>query len=363
MTANIVTIKSFWSSGGSAVNDFLLEFDNISAFKQQEITLFETIDGIMDLEYRFRANRTNIPKGIQVSKFAKLVDYLSLYGQYSQAYDSKTFFGGYFRYRSGEFIKNITLEKKMASLEMEWHLKYQEEGFHEKYKVKPFRDFEKARRLAEGCPEVYGDKLKPISHYFPRDIYYIPAGEECFVPEVTAYVNDLFTFLLNREEIKGKHLVLDQMLNIDSYNTYRNRIKNLKYIIVDRDPRDVYILHREKLRSLVVPDCVDHFIIWFRSMRAGLTEELKKKALYVRFEDLIYHYDSETQRIMDYLGLKKENHTTPGTMLNPVVSKNNTQTFKSVDKYTEEIHKIEEALPEYLYDFPCDSVSDITNIF
>jgi len=363
MVANIITIKSFWSSGGSAVNDFLLEFDNISAVKQQEITLFETIDGLMDLEYRFRTNRTNIPKGVQVSKFAKLVDYLSRYGQYSYAYDSKDFFGGYFRGRSEKFIKNITLEKKTASLELEWHLKHQDADFHEKYKVKPFRDFEKARRLAEGCPEVYAKKLKPISHYFPREDYYIPAGEECFEPEVIAYVNDLFTFLLNREGTRGKHLVLDQMLNIDSYNIYKDRIKNLKYIIVDRDPRDVYILHREKLRSLVVPDNVEHFIIWFRSMRAGLTDELKKQILYVRFEDLIYQYDSESQRIMDYLGLDKKNHITPRTILNPAVSKNNTQTFKNLENYREEFRKIEEALPEYLYDFPCDSVSDITNIF
>ena len=77
-----------------------MEFKGIFGIRQQEITFIETMDGVMDLEYRFKNNRTNIGIGMQIERFRKLVDYLSKYGQYSLPYDASEFFNGYFKKRS-----------------------------------------------------------------------------------------------------------------------------------------------------------------------------------------------------------------------------------------------------------------------
>lgn len=358
----IITLKGFWSTGGSAVNDFLLEFSNIFGVKQQEITLFETTDGLMDLEYRFQNNKSNIFTGMQMEKFRRLVDYLSVYGQYSLAYDDPRFFDGYFKKRSYEFLDKISLEEREAALEIDWHM-IKDKHFNLKYKRLPIWRYRIASKLAKLIPFMFASKLKPLSHYFPRTHYYIPADKETFDNELQRYVNDLFSYLSNRDDVKRKHLLLDQMFNIDSFLKYKDRIPNLKYIIVDRDPRDIYLLQREKLKSLVVPLDAEGFISWFKSGRAGLNDELKKQCLYVRFENLIYDYDNEMKRIMDFLELDEKDHVNPKEHLNPDVSIKNTQMFKKTDKYKEDIAKIEEALPEYLYDFPYFKDDNLEGIF
>lgn len=364
----IITMKSFWSSGGSAVNDFLLEFGNIYGIKQQEITIFETIDGLMDLEYRFHNNKSNVFTGMQMEKFRRLVDYLSSYGQYSLPYDDTRFFDGYFKKRSYEFLDKISLEERQATLEIDWHMKVdwhmkKNKLFALKYKRLPIWKYRIASTLAKSVPFMFASRLKPIAHYFPTTHYYIPADKENFDKELQSYVNDLFSYLSNRDDVKGNHLLLDQMFNIDSFLKYKDRIKNLKYIIVDRDPRDIYLLQREKLKSLVVPLDAEGFISWFKSGRAGLNDELKKQCLYVRFENLIYDYENETKRIMDFLELDEKDHVNPKKHLNPDISIKNTQMFKKTDKYKEDIAKIEAALPEYLYDFPSFKEDTLEGIF
>ena len=356
-TNNIITIKSFWSSGGSAVNDLLLEFDNITGFRQQEITLIETIDGIMDLDYRFNKNRANILTGMQISKFAKLVDHISQHGQYSWPYDSEKLFRGYFKQRSYEFIKNISLKEVDAYLEFIYHI-YADKDFQNKYRKTPYKKYKRAKKRAKLFPWLF--KCNPPSHYYPREKYFLPSDSLTFNKELGRYLNDLFQYLLNKH---SSSVVLDQMLNIDTFLQYKNTINDLKYIIVDRDPRDIYILNREKLQSLVIPSNVDDFIIWFESTRAALTPEVKSLCLHMNFEDLIYNYDEQIQKVMNYLEINDETHVRPKKFLNPQTSIKNTQLFNRTNKYSEDIKRIEKLLPQYLYNFPYAINTELKNIF
>ena len=71
----------------------------------------------------------------------------------------------------------------------------------------------------------------------------------------------------------------------------------------------------------------------------------------VEFEDLIYHYDDTTKRIIDWLGLDESQHTRKFAGLNPANSIKNTQLWKQHPEYLKEADYIKEYLSEYIYNF------------
>lgn len=126
-----------------------------------------------------------------------------------------------------------------------------------------------------------------------------------------------------------------------------------KAIIVDRDPRDVYLLSKRavKSRSEWIPtDDVSTFVKYYRYMHDHLDDAKQRDdVLIVRFEDLIYHTDETIKLIEGLVGemgpKNSEKH------FDPKISRNNTQLFKKYTEYGADIAVIEEELKEYLYDF------------
>lgn len=73
---------------------------------------------------------------------------------------------------------------------------------------------------------------------------------------------------------------------------------------------------------------------------------------FIRFEDLIYKYDTTTNRLRDWLGLSKTSHLKRKKIFNPNISINNTQVWRRFPQTKEEIEYIENKLENYIYDFP-----------
>ena len=359
---NTIVIKSFWSSGGSAVNDYLSEFNCCVVFNEQEFILFEALDGLVDLELRVKCNRNLIATGCQISRFARLSKVLSRYGLYSKPYDSKYLFDGYFKKRTDLFLKDISIRRVKASIAMDWHL-VNEFIFLLRYKIVPRIFIETVYRVKKFFISYVMKKLVPRTNYHPQSSYYIPNASMRFDSAVTKYVNDLFAYLKNKKDNVGKHLVLDQMLNIDNYFMYKDRIQNLKFIVVDRDPRDIYLSLLLKWKTSAVPHDVKEFVEWFRAARASLHDYPNADYLYIRFEDLVYNYKKTSVVINNYLGLSSESHCLKKKLFDPEISIKNTQIFNKVSGYDAEINYIEKNLSEYLYDFVEVDSSPVKDIF
>ena len=135
--------------------------------------------------------------------------------------------------------------------------------------------------------------------------------------------------------------------------------------VVDRDPRDVYMLCKTIWRwdHIFPHDSVETWCKWFRYVRESAGEKsTDKRVEYLQFEDFIYRYDETVKKIEALTGLKSEDHTKKFTRMNPKRSYHNTQIWKKDTRWIEDIKVIEKMLPEYLYDFDKVSEKDVVGI-
>ena len=138
----------------------------------------------------------------------------------------------------------------------------------------------------------------------------------------------------------------------ENVKRYLNYIRDLKVIIVDRDPRDVYI---QAMRDgdHVLPHDPLLFAKQYRDMRRTIDDEIKDpRILRIHFEDLIYRYDFTTKQINKFLGISEEKHKELRKHFNPDISIRNTQLWINDKNYNNQIKIIEQELEDFLYLFP-----------
>ena len=68
-------------------------------------------------------------------------------------------------------------------------------------------------------------------------------------------------------------------------------------------------------------------------------------------EDAIYKYDEFSKKINTFIGIDPTHHIFPKRNFNPSVSINNTQLWRKRKVDMDIIHRIEDELADYCYDF------------
>ena len=102
---------------------------------------------------------------------------------------------------------------------------------------------------------------------------------------------------------------------------------------------------------------VEKFIKYYRLLRDNRPfKEENNRILRIRFEEMVYDYDNATKKIDDFLGVTN-NHRK--TIFQPEMSAANTNLRKKYPDLESDICRIEQELPEYLFDF--DSYKTIDN--
>ena len=130
---------------------------------------------------------------------------------------------------------------------------------------------------------------------------------------------------------------------------------NPKAIIVDRDPRDYYILLKEIKRKLgltyqVPCDTVDKFIEYYKLVRKSLPDiKEQKDVLFVYYEEFVYDYENAVEKIVNFTGLNC--HSRKGNYFSPLKARDTTELFKKHKEFEADIAKIEQELSEYLFHF------------
>ena len=139
------------------------------------------------------------------------------------------------------------------------------------------------------------------------------------------FINRLFHELVQEKE--DNLLILDQLILPYNRQSFDGLFTNLKQIIVDRDPRDVY-LDAMTYNAYPITDNIYDFISFYESVHSKELIVNDETTLLVNFEDLVYNYDRITQNIFDFLEIDAVNHVRKKLRLNPDISKTNTQTWK-----------------------------------
>lgn len=331
-----ITCASYYGSGSSAITDFVSEFDDVYSFTSEEFRFVQDPDGISDLEYNLVENFNRHNSGHALKRYKKLVDFYC--GNiFSKKYE--TFFNGNWKGYSYEYIERLTDFKYHGW----WLYDLLDRGsfFHFRKKV-----LNKLLHLT-----IWKNQPERLYNTMKNEITYCShPDEEKFLKLTREYIDGLFSSVCNGAQT----IMVDQIVPPSNLKRYLRYFNDIKVAVVDRDPRDIFLLDKYVWRDGMLPSDVEIFCKWFKYTREHRkTENLNTKDIqFFNFEDLIYQYNKTTSKLMDWLGLDIEKHNRKKQYFVPSKSINNTQIWKRISCNIEDVKFIEKELEEFLYDFP-----------
>lgn len=330
----IVTVAGYHSTGTSAVTDFFTGFDNVCSIDDTEIRIAHDFGGISDLEYYLVENNHRNNTSIAVKRFVKLIDELN----------GKRINNGYKRYFGSEFIK-ASKEYVSEISELRTHsLCHQDIINRGKVFSSIDRLYNKVMNILHRSPKETGRRYSLIkkSEYG----YFTSIDETVFIQATCKYTERLLKAFNQKNK---EYVMLDQLVpptNIERYRRYF--FDPLYVIVVDRDPRDLYIQEKIFNWGVVPLDTVDDFCEWYRITRAHRKKEVvSKQTIFINFEDLVYKYEETSKKLIQFVEMK-DDFSIEHSKFNPDYSIHNTNLVKQHPEYQKDIERIEKLLPEYL---------------
>lgn len=320
----IIGVCGYGYTGSGAVIDLLKEYDDVSVNDDFEFTLTYWPDSIEDLEYQLVKKPCRFfSSDMAINRFVKFIkkENLSPKGWY------KTATKGRFREIAERYVNQI--------VQIRWQGRWM---------IDPFLCNEMTRTVKYRILARYWGRTHLAKRILDREMYF-SICPECFYDASRTFVAEIISAMGNDGL---KPIILNQPFAANNPRGSMKFFNGSKAIIVDRDPRDTYILMREHAGVKWAPtERVEDFIIYHRQLR--LNQEEGTDILRIWFEDLIYKYDETTALIEQFCGCKK--HVRIRECFNPDVSIGNTQLFVGNHKYDKEVKEIEKQLEGYLYDF------------
>lgn len=341
----IIIPTGYMGSGSSAITDLVSEFKNCkNEFKSYEYILLHCPNGLFDLEDRLLMGNNAIRSDEAIRTFQN---------QMKKLYDKKFWWVGNYKKIIGENFMDITNEYINALVNINydgyWYM-------HEEVNAKMF--FKLLVRKPLKIITLNKVRFNKVLRYKDGMKICLPTKDE-FYSKSKKYIYKIIEEISRGED----NIILDQFLlpfNLHRVDNYFD--DKLKVIVVERDPRDVFILNKyiwqEKQICVPMPLDVKEFCEYYRRMRKSEKECKSSKVLRVNFEDLIYNYDNKLKEITNFLGFEEKDHINKKTRFNPEISIKNTQLFNK-EIYIEENQIIEKELKEYLYDFPYKINNDV----
>ncbi len=322
-------LSGFQFTGKAAVHDLISEFDGFFTPGQRvEFDLIRVKDGLSDLEDAL-INWSPIRSDAAIRRFLRVVARMS-----NGASGISRFFDPGFGYskrypnfvkRTQEFIDSLTKEK----WEVYWPYHLIEMSRFQVFRFKILR-------------KIFGDTTNMT--------YYL-ASEENFYKEIKSYLYDLLT---NGVNSKKYHTIIMnnafEGFNPAKYHKYFNHVKS---IIVDRDPRDVFVImngyslwsndHYNSKRRRARQFDVKMFINRCNIYRAHRSQTLSDNILSLNFEDLIADYEQTVESIYHFLNISPNEHNQKMKYFNPNTSVSNVGVWKTYPDQ-QSIRMIEDAL-------------------
>jgi hypothetical protein len=327
----IIGACGYGGTGSSAVSDLLREFQGIQIFDKTEFTYTYKVDGIQDLEFHLMKHHSKNSSGdyaihrfLFTSKYVLTPfqthsispkQFLDITNRYIDSIVQLKYKGhDYIDTHSGHYIKNalfLSLRKYI--------LPYIENATHNQWTRYPYRQM------------------------------YVSVEPEKFYENTKIYIRNILSAM--GADINGT-IVLDQPFEGNSPESSFRFFDDPKAIVVDRDPRDLYLEAKYLGKAggrFICSNNAQDFVTWYRNIRKGQIRKDTDRILFIRFEDLIYNYDNSLSKIKNFLGLNS--HTKPKQWFNPERSICNTQASKRFPNDIDDVHYIEDNLKEYLFPF------------
>lgn len=342
----IVAIQGIFFSGSSTLVGMFNEFDNMRVVGSPEIAwtknsskaempsecCFFHASGFVEMVQSFKKEPPEVVSH-RIRKFILSVN---------NAYRNKRIATENLPSLYNDTFKEITQDLLLKILDLDDHT----------------REFMKTREFPHNAVDARNDATYDSCNFTigegkSRYIFYkfADVSEETFHRAIAGYLAQFFSIIDGKE-----YIVYDQLLPRKTMEVVNRYLSTpIKQIVVYRDPRDQFL----------AADRRD--VAWLPRTAYGLKGHNKRKLndfspddpnrLILRFEDLVLNYDVTRQKIMDFLGLKPENHVAPKSMFDPAISVANIGDYKRYHRQ-EFMCEIEKELSEYCFYPEKENLSD-----
>ncbi len=327
--------------------NILEEFNCIKSLGNDEFTFLHETDGLYDLENALKEGH-RLKVDLAIKRFKVLMHKLAAQEHYKNAFNGK------FEYLANDFINTIipctwkgnwhrAFETQSPTKKEEYLIDLAEVTYHTMTKKRLYELYE---------PDSWAPSYKPFTMMYYGYLDSLTSVES-FLQEVRSFTQSLLEEV-NRDD-KYRYMLMDQGMPcncLDAYARYYNKVKT---IIIDRDPRDLYVCNKAIWGSRYIPvGDVDTFITWYSLSRKGVKNQNYRadQVLFMSFESLIFEYESSLQKIRNFIGLEDNEHILKGKYFIPNLSARNTMVYTQYPSLAKDIDKITIELQEYCYPFP-----------
>jgi hypothetical protein len=330
----VITCASYGGTGSSVVTDLFKEFDNCFSAGDYEFRFLQDYDGVSTLENALLNNYHRMNSDIAIRRFKNIVDYHS----------GNAVFKRYEKFFKGKF-KEISYEYIDSLIDISWrgyweHHAIETNSLNRFFAYKIYPRIKKVFRSKSEKGFVMQPPKKELYFSYPVDRFY--EATKKYTRRLCAVVDP---------EHKYENLVFDQLVPPYNISRYLNYFDDLKVIVIDRDPRDLFVINETRWKESWIPSHdVDKFIKWYRLLREPQKHEQEdpKRILRLQFEDVVLNYEENLSRILTFLEVDSKNHIEKKKYFNPAVSVNNMALYKNYEDQ-KIIKQIQNELSEYCF--------------
>lgn len=327
----VITCASYYGTGSSAIGDIVSEFDSVTYTSDYEVSFLHCMYGISDLEYYLIDNPHRHNSSLALKNFMHLSKVLTGNALFKK---NNFYFNNQWKKLSEEFISSLYINSYYSSsfFDSFWFPRWFYYFMRIVYKVLGL-DFMKG------------------------EIHYVPVSDEkAFLTSIQRFMEKLLDSLT----VETEYIYIDQLFpssNITKVSRYINT--PVFTFIVDRDPRDLYLLDKHVWKSGIVPTATaQEFCAWFKRSRITQQKELRnEQVLLIKFEDLIYKYNDSLDKIASFASIDMKSHNNQLKKFDPLTSINNTRLWETYTQDKEDIKIIEAELSDYLYPYTDEDIA------
>lgn len=335
MKNKILSVAGYGSTGSSAVVNLLEEFDNCNVMGG-EFRIIQDPDGIEDLCYNITNSWGWNRSDAYIRRFLKYTNIvgrrirLTQYGEHL----NKAFNYNFFKYRD-EFIDSI--------VDTKWTGHWFYHDYHERNLFQVIIE-----NIKRSLSWHFGFSREWLRRNTRKSETYFVRSDIKIYHHAQVFLDKLFSEF----DTSSEFLIFDQMILPYHMKKFKLLLPNLKQIVVDRDPRDVY-LDAKNYNAYPITENIDSFISFFETARSVNIIYDDNENLNIKFENLIYNYENSLEKIKLFLNLDGNNHKLKLNKFDPNISIKNTKTWKNIKdhKVLNDIKKIEKSLEKWCYDY------------
>lgn len=327
----MIGVCGYGYSGSGAFLNLLQEYSNVSVLEEPEFDFVYMPDGLEDLYYHLCLNPVRYLSGnTAIKRYINFVDKCN--GPNS----------GYRIFSKNKF-KRLSYEYINSLIQVSW------KGIDEYEKINS--SFIKRNLNYRAIYKV----ISRLEHLINQKIELTPYSQMFLSVDPENFIEYSQEYIINLIRSSGvdskKILVLNQPFPSNNPSQYYKYYIAPNALIIDRDPRDLYILAKKVLLnfgSFIPSRKVEDFIVYYQKTHKYIGNK-DDSVVFMNFEDLIYKYDETVEYLESKYNLG--DHYKKYNSFDPAISINNTQLFLKYPEYEADIKVIEQRLSDYLFPF------------